>query len=147
MTSPPVAALSYLVSGQAGAHHRRVDHFTEAERQHYLDLLSAVFVLAVDRRFGPEDDTSIIRFVASVRERFDPNSGMIDPGVAETLIHAALGRHDTLPGTAENITTQTVLVVALINDEDLSPDGLDALVREADATIRAAPEPPAAKPG
>ncbi|MDG4765407.1 hypothetical protein O7632_15075 [Solwaraspora sp. WMMD406] len=130
MTSPPAAALTHLIAGQTGAHERQLARFDDTQWQEYLDLLSGLFVLAVDRRFRNGDPAAVIRFVASVRERFDPAGTTIDATVAETLMHAALGAHDTLPATAETIAAQTMLVVALINDEGLSPTGLTQLLDE-----------------
>jgi hypothetical protein len=127
------------MAGQVGAHDRRVQRFTDADRQHYLDLLSAVFVLCVDRRFRRDDQGAVIRFVASVRERLDPDRTLIDPSVAENLLLAALGCHDTLPATAENIAVQTLLTVALVSDEQPSPAGFDALLRQVDAMVTVAP--------
>lgn len=140
-TSGPVAALTYLMAGQVGAHDRRVGRFTDVDRQHYIDLLSALFVLCVDRRFRRDDQGAVIRFVASVRERFDPDRTMVDPRVAESLLLAALGGHDTLPATAENVAVQTLLTVALVSDEQPSPAGYDALLREVDAMVTAVPPP------
>lgn len=138
-TSEPVAALTCLMAGQVPAHDRRVQRFTEADRQHYLDLLSALFVLCADRRFRRHDQGAVIRFVASVRERLDPDRTLVDPTVAENLLLAALGGHDTLPATAENITVQTLLTVALVSDEQPSPAGYDALLRDVDAMIASTP--------
>ncbi|WJK37239.1 hypothetical protein [Solwaraspora sp. WMMA2065] len=134
-TNQPVAALSYLMAGQVHAHDRRTERFTEADRQHYLDLLSALFVLCADRRFRRDDHGAVIRFVASVRERFDPDRTLVDPVIAENLLLAALGGHETLPATAENITVQTLLTVALVSDEQPSPAGYAALLREVDAMV------------
>ncbi|MDG4764760.1 hypothetical protein O7632_11685 [Solwaraspora sp. WMMD406] len=139
-TTEPLAALTYLMAGQVSAHDRRVQRFTEAERQHYLDLLSGLFVLCVDRRFRRADGHgAVIRFVASVRERFDPDRTLIDPTVAENLLFAALGGHDTLPATAENVTVQTLLTVALVSDEQPSPAGYDALLCQVDTMIATVP--------
>ncbi|WJK43281.1 hypothetical protein O7608_13265 [Solwaraspora sp. WMMA2056] len=138
--SEPVAALTFLMAGQVGAHDRRVQRFTDADRQHYLDLLSGLFVLCVDRRFRRDDDHgAVIRFVASVRERFDPERTLVDPTVAENLLLAALGGHDTLPATAENVTVQTLLTVALVSDEQPSPAGYDALLCQVDAMMAVVP--------
>lgn len=137
--SQPVTALTFLLAGQVGAHDRRVQRFTDAERQHYLDLLSGLFVLCVDRRFRRDDPAAVIRFVASVRERFDPERTLIDPTVAENLLLAALGGHDTLPATAENVTVQTLLTVALVSDEQPSPAGYDTLLRQVDAMTAVVP--------
>ncbi|MFY1650994.1 hypothetical protein ACN27J_08860 [Solwaraspora sp. WMMB762] len=140
MTSAPTAALTYLVAGQTGAHERQLARFDDDQWQEYLDLLSGLFVLTVDRRFRPGEPGAVIRFVASVRERFDPAGTAIDPTVAETLMYAALGQHDTLPATAETITAQTLLVVALVTDEGLSPAGLADLIDDTTAMIAAEPD-------
>ncbi|WP_326552368.1 hypothetical protein [Micromonospora sp. NBC_01813] len=100
--SQPVAALTCLMAGQVPAHDRRVQRFTEADRQHYLDLLSALLVLCADRRFRRDDQGAVIRFVASVRERFDPDR-------------------------------------TLVSDEQPSPAGFDALLREVDAMVTVPP--------
>ncbi|ROO61190.1 hypothetical protein EDC02_3121 [Micromonospora sp. Llam0] len=141
MTSAPTAALTYLVAGQTGAHERQLARFDDDQWQEYLDLLSGLFVLTVDRRFRPGEPAAVIRFVASVRERFDPAGTAIDPTVAETLMYAALGQHDTLPATAETITAQTLLVVALVTDEGLSPAGLTDLIDDTTTMIALHSEP------
>ncbi|WFE20942.1 hypothetical protein O7621_24220 [Solwaraspora sp. WMMD937] len=141
MTSAPTAALTYLVAGQTGAHERQLARFDDNQWQEYLDLLSGLFVLTAERRFRPGEPAAVIRFVASVRERFDPAGTAIDPTVAETLMYAALGQHDTLPATAETITTQTLLVVALVTDEGLSPAGLADLIDDTTTMIALQSEP------
>ncbi|WFE29321.1 hypothetical protein O7623_09070 [Solwaraspora sp. WMMD791] len=94
------------------------------------------------RRFRPGDPAAVIRYVASVRERFDPAGTGIEPTTAETLLYAALGQHDTLPATAETIAIQTTLVVALVNDEGLSAAGLANLIDDTNELIALHAEPP-----
>ncbi|WP_326552877.1 hypothetical protein [Micromonospora sp. NBC_01813] len=131
----PATALTHLIAGQTGAHERQLARFDDTQWQHYLDLLSALFVLVVHRRFRPGDPAAIIRYVATVRERFDPAGTGIEPTTAETLLYAALGQHDTLPATADTIAAQTMLVVALVNDEGLSPAGLANLINDTNELI------------
>jgi hypothetical protein len=104
MTAPTVA-LKDLLTGRLRAHGRRLRGFTDADWQRYADLLAGAFLLAVRRRFvSGQDRASVIRFVASVRERYDHTGGDVDPVVAEALVWAALGDREPVPVDAPAVT-------------------------------------------
>ena len=85
-----------------------------------------------------QDHAAVIRFVASVRERYDLNGHDIDPGIAEALVRAALGDREPVPTTASAVTAQTLLVLGLLEDEGMpQPE----LVEFLDAATAAAHRP------
>ncbi|MEV4757563.1 hypothetical protein AB0J86_20960 [Micromonospora sp. NPDC049559] len=128
------AALRDLAAGRLYEHDQRLRRFDEPAWQRYGELLDAAFRLAVHRRFRPgQDRAPIIRFVASVRERYDHTGQDVDPGVAESLVWAALGERDPVPMERAAVTAQTLLVVGLLEDEGLAPTELESFVRQAEA--------------
>ena len=133
------AALKDLITGRLRAHDQRLRGFSEPDWQRYADLLGGAFLLAVRRRFSSgQDHASVIRFVASVRERYDLNGHDIDPGIAEALVRAALGDREPVPTTASAVTAQTLLVLGLLEDEGMPQpelaDFLDAATAHAVAS-------------
>jgi hypothetical protein len=133
VTSPYAAAVRDLATGRVRDYNRRLRRFDDTAWRQYGELLDAVFLLAVDRRFRPGQDCApIIRFVASVRERYDHSGVEIDPATAESLIHAALGQHPPVVLDAPAIAAQTMLVIGLLDDEGMSPTELTALLRTAE---------------
>ncbi|MEH1012767.1 hypothetical protein V6U90_06560 [Micromonospora sp. CPCC 206060] len=116
----PSVALTDLLTGQLRAHHRRLRAFGDQDWQRYGDLLHGVFLLAVQRRFtAGVDRAAIIRFVASVRERYDRSGYDIEPGLAEELVRAALDDREPVPVTASAVAARTLLVVGLLEDEGM----------------------------
>jgi hypothetical protein len=94
-------------------------------------FLSAVFFLAVERRFARDADINdIIRFVADIRSRTGASS--VDPIAAETLIRAALD-HSVAVNVEEELAGTVQLMVAhqILADEDLSDEDLDGFLRDA----------------
>ncbi|MBO4207460.1 hypothetical protein [Micromonospora echinofusca] len=143
----PSAALTDLLTGQLRAHHRRLRAFGDQDWQRYGDLLHGVFLLAVQRRFTPgADRAAIIRFVASVRERYDRTGYDIEPGLAEELVRAALEDRaavdgpEPVPVSAAAVAARTLLVVGLLEDEGM-PEA--ELVEFLDAATAATDRPTA----
>jgi hypothetical protein len=134
------AALRDLITGRLRAHDQRLRGFSEPDWQRYADLLSDAFLLTVRRRFTTtnQDRASVIRFVASVRERYDHSGHDIDPGIAEALVWAALGDREPVPTTASAVTAQTLLVLGLLEDEGMPQPELAEFL---DAATAAAHQP------
>lgn len=105
---------------------------TEAQYS-YTALIAAAFFSAVERRFGENGtDTDIIKFVADTRAQFEGDDAQIDPHVAETMIHAVLGKNTDEEFDDEAVVmAQVLLLGALIADENLDDAGLDAFLTEA----------------
>ncbi|WCN79920.1 hypothetical protein [Micromonospora sp. LH3U1] len=73
------------------------------------------------RRFvAGQDRAPVIRFVASVRERYDATGRDVEPALAEALVWAAVGERPPVPGSAAAIVAQTVLLLSLLEDEGLT---------------------------
>jgi hypothetical protein len=133
----PRAALHDLIDGQVRQHDRRLRRFTEPDWQRYADLLSGAFLLAVRRRFrAGQDRAPIIRFVATVRERFDHTGHDLDPVIAERLVWAALGEADAVPISGPAVAAQTLLVLGLLEDEGMPQAELDEFLDAADTLAR-----------
>ncbi|MEH1013013.1 hypothetical protein V6U90_07870 [Micromonospora sp. CPCC 206060] len=151
----PMLALRDLLDGQLRDHGRRLRGFTDPDWQRYADLLAGAFLLAVRRRFAPgPDQARVIRFVATARERYDPTGVTLDPAFAEELVRAALLDDpppvvDAVPvdeavlvdgavpvSTGALVTAQSLLLLALLEDEGTSADGNAELLSAAGRLVR-----------
>lgn len=95
--------------------------------------MSAAFVIAAQRRFAPNVSTDeLIEFVADVRSRSPEVADKVDPTAAERVLMAVFTGQpidDIAPRTSWG--TQLVLMAAIIGDEHLDDEGLDAFLAEA----------------
>lgn len=129
------ATLRALLRGELRAYERRLRILAEPGWERFL---TTAFVVAVDRRFGPaQAPASVIRFVAAVRERYDRTGCEIDPGTAEALVWAALGRRPA-PAAGGTATARSLLLLGLISDEDLTERELTAFLTEVVELVSAA---------
>ena len=136
LTDSHVVTLRALLRGDLRGYDRRIRDRAAAGWQ---DFLTTAFVLAVDRRFRPEQDpASVIRFVARVRERFDHTGREIDPATAEALVWAALGMHEP-PSGPGTVTARSLLLLGLVADEDLGDTELTAFLADVLALSEADP--------
>jgi hypothetical protein len=127
------APLRDLTAGRVRDYDLRLSRFDDTDWQRFGALLTVAFALAVGRRFRPGDERApVIRMVAGVRERYDHTGRDIDPGTAEALVWAALGERVPVPAGRATVTTKTLLLVGLLDDEGLSPVELDAFLRSAE---------------
>lgn len=135
MVSRYVAPLRDLATGRVRDHQHRLSRLDERGWQRYGLLLDSAFRLAVDRRFrAGQERAPVIRFVASVRERYDVTGYDLDPRLAESLLWAALdGRPVPEPEQPSTVAAQTLLLVGLLEDEGLSPAELDRFLTAVDA--------------
>lgn len=139
--SAPVAALRDLLLGRVRDHDRRLCRYDDETWEQHRRLLTATFHLAVGRRFRPGQDAApLIRFVASVRERYGPTGYQVDPVTAERLLRAALGEVRPPPLDRQAVTAVTLLLAGLVEDEGLSPAEVDDLLAEAERLLRLSEE-------
>ncbi|MEU8257665.1 hypothetical protein AB0C06_25755 [Micromonospora inaquosa] len=125
----PQAALRGLLAGRLRGHERRLSRFAESDWLRYADLLAGALLVAVRRRFvAGQDRALVIRFVASVRERYDATGRDVDPVLAEALVWAALGERPPVPPDTAAIVARTVLLLGLLEDEGLTDRELDEIL-------------------
>ncbi|AVT39278.1 hypothetical protein [Plantactinospora sp. BB1] len=143
MLSRYAAPLRDLATGRPRDYQHRIDRFDEPDWRRYGLLVETAFRLAAHRRFRPggEDRAPVIRFVASVRERYDRTGYDLDPRLAESLLWATLAGEPTPdPLRSRTHTAQTLLLIGLLDDEGLSRTELDRFLSDAeDQAIRDAP--------
>lgn len=99
-------------------------------------FLSALFFLAVERRFqGGYDEAQVIKFVAELRAEAT-DGAPIDPASTELLIRAVFDpsvQPDIAPATMGHI--QTLVAYAILSREALSDAQLDDLLNEAQEIV------------
>lgn len=96
-------------------------------------LLSAIFFLAVDKRFGGRrDDAAIIHFVADLRAEVGDDGPVIEAAAAEALIRAVLDSSvEFSVDPAAMGTIQTLVVNKILAAENITDDELDGLLAKA----------------
>ncbi|GIG86639.1 hypothetical protein Pen02_15750 [Plantactinospora endophytica] len=96
-------------------------------------LLSALFFLAIERRFeGTYDEAEVIKFVADLRAGTVDGPGPIDPSEAESLIRAVFDESVQLDMSPEAMgQVQTLVAYTILSREGLSDDALDEVLAEA----------------
>jgi hypothetical protein len=97
----------------------------------YAGFLAAAFLLAVERRFRPgRDESSVTRFVAGVRDHYALPAADVD-ALGMALIRAALGEQQPpITRSSQVITVESVLLLGLLADEDLTWVELDEFLAE-----------------
>jgi hypothetical protein len=131
VTDEQVAPLRAQLARQP-AESQRLFNFLDqnAKRTGYRTLVSAAFVLAAKRRFARDvSPGQVIEFVGDVRSRSPEVAGQVDPKTAERVIMAVFtgeSLQDIDPRTSWE--TQVVLMAAIIGDERLDDEGLDAFL-------------------
>jgi hypothetical protein len=98
-----------------------------------VTLTNAAFFEAVEHKFNSETTADeIIEFVADVRSRSERVRASLDPQVAERVLLAALTDADISDlDPAQVRRSQTILLNALIADEDLDSASLDSFMATA----------------
>ncbi|MEQ4306174.1 hypothetical protein ABNF97_33135 [Plantactinospora sp. B6F1] len=135
MLSRYAAPLRDLATGRPRDYQHRIDRFDEPDWRRYGLLVETAFRLAAHRRFRPggQDRAPVIRFVASVRERYDRTGYDLDPRLAESLLWATLAGEPTPdPLRSKTHTAQTLLLIGLLDDEGLSRAELDRFLSDAE---------------
>jgi hypothetical protein len=104
-----------------------------AAKKGFTALLAAAFGEAVERRFGQgRQRAEIVTFVGDVRSRSDRLARELDPDISERVIRAVLGDGSVRDvSDAAVVSTQTVLLMGLIADEQLDDAGLDVFLASA----------------
>ncbi|MFD0972681.1 hypothetical protein [Plantactinospora endophytica] len=132
------AGLRDLAIGKVRDHQHRIDRFDEPDWHRYGLLVDTAFRLAAHRRFRPDgqDRAPVIRFVASVRERYHHTGYDLDPRLAESLLWATLAGEPTPePLHSQTHTAQTLLLIGLLDDEGLSRAELDRFLADAEGDV------------
>lgn len=136
ITNEEVETLRALLEGRTDEHRRMLEQLDpEQANTSYAMLIGAGFLVAAERRFIRDGkyvpDSEVIDFVAAVRQVNEDTAKIIDPQVAERIILAALDKgeiddidNDTVVGT------EIFLLGAIISDEHLNTDELDAFLME-----------------
>lgn len=128
VTDVHVAALRAYLTDDFEEHERLVAPLVRANDTDYPALLGGAFYEAARRRFPstwrPSD---VIRYVATMRARYDEDATRIDPDAAERLIRHVLGDESARVHELDDMAkaTQVLLLRELIADEALDDAGLD----------------------
>ncbi|RKR86281.1 hypothetical protein BDK92_0505 [Micromonospora pisi] len=103
----------------------------QGQLETYARFLAAALLLAVGRRFRSGwDDASVTRFVTGARIHYALSAE--DDALGVVLIRAALGEaHAPIAGAAQVVTVESVLLLGLLADEDLTRAELDEFLAEA----------------
>jgi hypothetical protein len=135
VTDDQVATLRAQLAGDYGEHRRLLANLdSRGALPGYTALVTAAFIEAVDRRFGPErsDDAAVIEFIGDVRSRFPGADDEIDPAAAERVVRKALGRGSVsdLDGTTIR-RIERLLLPVMVADERLGDEELDRFLANA----------------
>ncbi|MFG2091148.1 hypothetical protein [Spirillospora sp. NPDC048824] len=136
ITDEEVETLRAQLEGRTEDHLRMLEQLdSEQANTSYAMLIGAGFLVAAERRFIRNGkyvpDSEVIDFVAAVRQVNEDTAKILDPHIAERIINAALDR-----GEIDDIDNDTVigteifLLGAIISDEHLDADELDAFLTE-----------------
>ena len=133
VTDLQVATLRAQLAGNLEEHRRLLAQFDqESDGRPYVTLTNAAFVEAVDRKFSSDTTDDITQFVANVRSRSERIRASLDPRVAERVLLAAATDADIGDLDPREVRrSQTILLNALIVDEDLDGTGLDEFMATA----------------
>lgn len=139
ITDDQVAVLRAQLSGDREEHLRLMEQLDSNEANVlYTALVAAAFIEAAERHFIKDgkvaDNSEVIEFVARVRETDDRSSDLINAQVAESMILDLLGKGrmvDADPDT--KFGHQTVLLAALVGEEQFTPTELDSFLNDARA--------------
>jgi hypothetical protein len=135
VTDDQVAALRAQLAGDYDEHRRLLADLNQRSAlSGYTALVTAAFIEAVERRFGPEhrDDAAVIEFVGDVRSRFPGADDEIDPTAAERVVRKALGRGSISDLDGPTIRrTERLLLPLIVAGERLTGEELDRFLASA----------------
>jgi hypothetical protein len=134
VTADQVATLRAYLAGDFDSHKRLFGQLDRTAAQTgYTALLAAAFFEAVDRRFAQNGTTAdVVELVADIRARHLKDADEIDPRAAERLILAMFTDEEVDDfDTETKVSTQIILLYALITDARLDDAGLDGFLAEA----------------
>lgn len=134
ITDTQVAALRAQLAGHIEEHERLLDQLdSAADNEGYATLVAMAFLEAVERRFGerPPNKAEVVEFVGNMRSRSDNVRQRLSAEVAEQAIMTVYDQAslDDLDDKTVQYA-QVIITVALISDEQLADDGLDAFMAE-----------------
>ncbi|MBF9127472.1 hypothetical protein I0C86_00450 [Plantactinospora sp. S1510] len=122
-----------LIKGDFEANDRYEQKLDAEGWDDWPSFLSALFFLAVERRFqGRYDKAEVIRFVAELRAGATEGAAPLDPANAELLIKAVFDQSvqlDIAPAAMGHI--QTLVAYRILSQEKLSDEHLNDLLDEA----------------
>jgi hypothetical protein len=134
VTDEQVAPLRAQLSGRTAEHQRLFAQLSEEDVQTgYRALVTAAFMIAVERRFGRQTSpAALVEFVAEMRARSDSLAAKIDPRTGERVLRAVYinDRLDDLD--ARTVwQTQLLLLAGLVASARLDDSALDEMLAEA----------------
>ncbi|TDC97717.1 hypothetical protein [Actinomadura sp. 7K507] len=140
VTDDQLETLRAQLEGRTEEHLRMLDQLDPAEANTgYAMLIGAAFFEAAERRFirngkyVPDDE--VIDFVAAVRSVNEDTATTLDPSIAERILFAVLDKGDIADIDDDTVLGYEIfLLAAMISDESLSADDLDAFLAEARKT-------------
>lgn len=136
VTDEQVETLRAQLEGRTEEHLRMLEQLDpEQANVGYATLIGAGFLVAAERRFirygKYAPDSEVIDFIATLRQVNEETAQLLDPQIAERVLLAALDK-----GEIDDIDDDTVvgteifLLGAMIYDEQLGSDEVDAFLRE-----------------
>lgn len=137
VTDEQVETLRAQLEGRTEDHLRMLDQLDPEEANvGYAMLIGAGFLVAAERRFIRDGkyvpDSEVIDFIANLRQVNEETAKLLDPHIAERILFAALDKGDIDDIDNDTVVgTEIFLLGAMIYDEQLSSDELDAFLREA----------------
>jgi hypothetical protein len=134
VTDEQVAPLRAQLSGSTAEHQRLFAQLSEEDVQTgYRALVTAAFMIAVERRFGRQTSPAApVEFVAEMRARSDSLAEKIDPRIGERVLRAVYinDRLDDLDART-GWQTQLLLLAGLVASARLDDSALDEMLAEA----------------
>jgi hypothetical protein len=153
VTDKQMAALKALLSGRPEEHGLLLDEIAATEGpdagERYSLLIGAAAFEAIEKRFIRDGKyvsrNEVVAYVASVRSRTEGAADTLHPRLTERIILAALDQENIDDIDTETVvTTQHLLLAALVGDEQYSEEDLDAFLalvkRTADEWLEADPD-------
>lgn len=137
VTDEQVAPLRAQLSGRTEEHQRLFAQLSKEEIQTgYRALVTAAFMIAVERRFGRQTSpAALVEFVGQIRAHSENLAEKVDPRVAERVLRAVY-TNDRLSDLDARTVWQThlLLLAGLVATARLDENALNDLLAEARKT-------------
>ena len=134
ITDQQVAALRAQLAGDVEEHQRLLEQLDPAtDNEGYATLLVAALFEAARRRFGNNSPhhAEVVEFVGDLRSRAEVIRQRLSADAAERVIMVAYDKGSIRDLDDETVRyAQAVIAVAIISDEQLTDEGLDAFMAE-----------------
>jgi hypothetical protein len=134
VTDEQVAPLRAQLSGRTEEHQRLFARLSKEDIQTgYRALVTAAFMIAVERRFGRQTSpAALVEFVGEMRAHSDSLAEKIDPGTGERVLRAVYINDRLSDLDARTVwQTQLLLLAGLVASARLDENALDELLAEA----------------